>query len=428
MYLSIKRRGHVKEILRNWPQKDVRFICVTDGGRILGLGDLGANGMGIPVGKLSLYTACAGVLPSQCLPVMLDVGSDNAVIRDDPHYLGITAPRERGPAYDAFVDEFVMAVQEIFPRACIQFEDFGNANAFRLLHQYQNKICTFNDDIQGTASVALAGIFSALRITRGSLASQRFLFHGAGEAGIGIGELIVEALKAERVSEADARRQCWYVDSKGLVVQSRTDLNEHKRRFAQDHPGVGSLQAAVETIKPTMLIGVSGTPGSFDENIVRTMGKLNPWPVIFALSNPTSKAECTAAQAYEWTDGRAVYASGSPFPDYECKGRVLKPGQCNNSYIFPGVGLGLIVSQSRRVTNEMFFVAANVLASLVTEQDLAAGRVFPDLQRIRKVSASIACAVAKVAFQRGLTQMLCPEDLPSYVHAQMYDPTYPDYV
>jgi malate dehydrogenase (oxaloacetate-decarboxylating)(NADP+) len=428
LYISLRDRGRVKQLLQNWPQADVRMIVVTDGERILGLGDLGANGMGIPVGKLSLYTACAGVLPSQCLPVMLDVGSDNAVIRDDPHYLGITAPRERGPAYDAFVDEFVMAVQEIFPRACIQFEDFGNANAFRLLHQYQNKICTFNDDIQGTASVALAGIFSALRITRGSLASQRFLFHGAGEAGIGIGELIVEALKAERVSEADARRQCWYVDSKGLVVQSRTDLNEHKRRFAQDHPGVGSLQAAVETIKPTMLIGVSGTPGSFDENIVRTMGKLNPWPVIFALSNPTSKAECTAAQAYEWTDGRAVYASGSPFPDYECKGRVLKPGQCNNSYIFPGVGLGLIVSQSRRVTNEMFFVAANVLASLVTEQDLAAGRVFPDLQRIRKVSASIACAVAKVAFQRGLTQMLCPEDLPAYVHAQMYDPTYPDYV
>jgi malate dehydrogenase (oxaloacetate-decarboxylating)(NADP+) len=428
LYISLRDRGRVKQLLQNWPQADVRMIVVTDGERILGLGDLGTNGMGIPVGKLSLYTACAGVLPSQCLPVMLDVGSDNTALRNDPHYLGINAPRERGPAYDAFVDEFVTAVQEIFPRACIQFEDFGNANAFRLLHDYQNKICTFNDDIQGTAAVALAGIFSALRLTRGSLASQRFLFHGAGEAGIGIGELIVEALKTEHVSEADARRQCWYVDSKGLVVQSRTDLNEHKRRFAQDHPGATSLQAAVEAIKPTMLIGVSGTPGSFDENIVRTMGKLNPWPVIFALSNPTSRAECTAEQAYKWTDGRAVYASGSPFPDYEFQGRVLKPGQCNNSYIFPGVGLGLIVSQSRRVTNEMFFVAANVLASLVTEQDLAAGRVFPDLQRIRKVSASIACAVAKVAFHRGLTQMLCPEDLPAYVHAQMYDPTYPDYV
>ncbi len=428
LYISLRDRGRVKQMLQNWPQSDIRMIVVTDGERILGLGDLGANGMGIPVGKLSLYTACAGVVPGQCLPVMLDVGSDNAALREDPHYLGLKAPRERGPVYDALVDEFVTAVQEIFPRACIQFEDFGNANAFRLLHEYQNRICTFNDDIQGTAAVALAGIFSALRLTRGSLAAQRFLFHGAGEAGIGIGELIVEALKAEHVGEADARRQCWYVDSKGLVVNSRTDLNPHKLRFAQDHPGANSLQAAVEAIKPTMLIGVSGTPGFFDESVVRTMGKLNPWPVIFALSNPTSRAECTAEQAYRWTDGRAVFASGSPFPDCEFKGRVLQPGQCNNSYIFPGVGLGLIVSQSRRVTNEMFFVAANVLASLVTEQDLAAGRVFPDLQRIRKVSASIACAVAKVAFHRGLTPMLCPEDLPTYVHAQMYDPTYPEYV
>ena len=428
LFISLKDHGRVKQILQNWPHAEVRMIVVTDGERILGLGDLGANGMGIPVGKLSLYTACAGVAPDQCLPVMLDVGTDNAAFLRDPHYIGTARPRERGPAYDALVAEFVGAVQEIFPRACIQFEDFGNANAFRLLREYRDKICTFNDDIQGTAAVTLAGVYSSLRLTKGSLTSQRFLFLGAGEAGIGIGELIVEALKAEGVAEAAARRQCWYVDSKGLVVASRTDLAEHKRRFAHDHPGAATLLAAVEALKPTMLIGVSGMPSTFTEPVVRTMARLNPCPVIFALSNPTSKAECTAEQAYTWSDGRAIFASGSPFPDFVLNGRTYQSGQGNNSYIFPGVGLGIIVSQAQRVTDEMLFVAAKVLASMVTEQDLAVGRVYPNLQRIREVSAAIAGAVAKVAFQRGLTSMLCPEDLRDRVNAQMYEPTYPNYV
>ncbi|MBX3749608.1 MAG: NAD-dependent malic enzyme [Opitutaceae bacterium] len=428
LYISLKDRGRVKQLLQNWPYADVRMIVVTDGERILGLGDLGTNGMGIPVGKLSLYTACAGVLPSQCLPVMLDVGTDNLPIRQDPHYLGLNIPRERGPAYDALVAEFVNAVQELFPHACLQFEDFGNANAFRLLREYQQRICTFNDDIQGTAAVTLAGIYSALRITHGALSQQRFLFNGAGEAGIGIGELIVDALKAEGVPEADARRQCWFVDSKGLVVRSRTDLNEHKLAFAHDHPGAAGLLEAVEALKPTMMIGVSGTPGSFSEPVVRAMARHNPWPVIFALSNPTSRAECTAEQAYGWANGRVVFASGSPFADVTLNGKTYRPGQCNNAYVFPGIGLGVIACQARRVTNEMFFAAATTLATLVTEQDLAAGRVYPDLQRIRKVSAAIAIAVAKVAFKRGLTAMLCPENLETYIHAQMYDPTYPDYV
>ncbi len=428
LYISLRDRGRVKQLLQNWPYADVRMIVVTDGERILGLGDLGTNGMGIPVGKLSLYTACAGVLPSQCLPVMLDVGTDNLAIRQDPHYLGLNIPRERGPEYDALVAEFVTAVQELFPHACLQFEDFGNANAFRLLREYQQRICTFNDDIQGTAAVTLAGIYSALRITHGALGQQRFLFNGAGEAGIGIGELIVDALKVEGVSEADARRQCWFVDSKGLVVRSRTDLNEHKLGFAHDHPGAAGLLEAVEILKPTMLIGVSGTPGSFSEPVVRAMARLNPWPVIFALSNPTSRAECTAEQAYGWTNGRVVFASGSPFADVTLNGHTYRPGQCNNAYVFPGIGLGVIASQARRVTNEMFFAAATTLATLVTEQDLAAGRVYPDLQRIRKVSATIAIAVAKVAFKRGHTAMLCPENLETYIHAQMYDPTYPNYV
>jgi malate dehydrogenase (oxaloacetate-decarboxylating)(NADP+) len=428
LFIGLRDRGRVKQILQNWPHADVRMIVVTDGERILGLGDLGTNGMGIPVGKLSLYTACAGVAPDQCMPVMLDVGTNNQAMLDDPHYLGAAHRRERGPAYDELVAEFITSVQAIFPLACIQFEDFGNANAFRLLHEYRDQVCTFNDDIQGTAAVALAGIYSALRITGGSLANQRFLFLGAGEAGIGIGELMVEALKAEGVTEADARRQCWYVDSKGLVVAGRTDLTAHKRPFAHDHPGAATLLAAVEALKPTMLIGVSGMPSAFVEPVVRAMARLNPSPVIFALSNPTSKAECTAEQAYTWSDGRAVFASGSPFPAFEFKGRTYLPGQGNNAYIFPGVGLGIIASQAQRVTEEMFSIAANVLASLVTGEDLAVGRVYPDLQRIREVSAAIACAVAQVAFRRGLTRMLCPEGLPAHVQAQMYDPTYPDYV
>ena len=428
LFLSLRYRGSLKQVLQNWPHRDVRMIVVTDGERILGLGDLGSNGMGIPVGKLSLYTACAGVAPDQCLPVMLDVGTDNAAFLKDPHYIGTSQPRERGPAYDAFIAEFVAAVQEVFPRACIQFEDFGNSNAFRLLRQYRDQVCTFNDDIQGTAAVTLAGIYSALRLTKGKLADQRFLFLGAGEAGIGIGELIVEALKSEGIAEKAARRQCWYVDSKGLVVAGRTDLAEHKKLFAHDQPGCTTLLEAVEALKPTMLIGVSGMPATFTEPIVRMMAKLNPAPVIFALSNPTSKAECTAEQAYTWTDGRAVFASGSPFPDCTLNGRTFKPGQGNNSYIFPGVGLGVIVSSARRVTDEMFFVAAKVLASLVTEKDLATGRIFPELQRIREVSAAIAVAVAKVAYARKLTPKPCPDDLPARVQAEMYDPTYRSYV
>ena len=287
LYISLEDRGHVKQILQNWPHTDVRMIVITDGERILGLGDLGANGMGIPVGKLSLYTACAGIPPAQCLPIMLDVGTNNPTLLADPLYLGLSRKRLPGLAYDNLVNEFVTAVQEIFPRACIQFEDFGNANAFRLLHHYRDRVCTFNDDIQGTAGVTLSGLCSSLRLTGGKLAGQRILFLGAGEAGIGIGDLIVEALKAEGVPEDVARRQCWFVDSKGLVVRSRTDLVEHKLRFAHDHAPVATLLAAVEALKPTALVGVSGMPQTFTEPIVRAMAKLNKRPVVFALSYPT---------------------------------------------------------------------------------------------------------------------------------------------
>jgi malate dehydrogenase (oxaloacetate-decarboxylating)(NADP+) len=319
-------------------------------------------------------------------------------------------------------------VHEVFPKACIQFEDFGNTNAFRMLRKYRERVCTFNDDIQGTAGVVLSGLYSSLRLTGGKLTDKRFLFLGAGEAGVGICNLIVQALMAEGMSEAAARAQCWLVDSHGLVTRSRTDLAEHKLPYAHDHAPMPDLLAAVEAIKPWALIGVSGQASTFTEPVVKAMARINKRPLIFALSNPTSKAECTAEQAYTWSDGQAIFASGSPFPPFEFKGRTLVSGQGNNSYIFPGVGLGVIASESTRVTDEMFFVAAKTLASLVTEDDLAMGRVYPDLQRIREVSVHIAVAVAEVVFARKLTNMKHPKDIAAYVKAQMYQPEYQDYV
>lgn len=428
LYITAADRGRIVQLLRNWPYADVRMIVVTDGERILGLGDLGANGMGIPVGKLSLYTACAGLHPAQCLPIMLDVGTNNESLLADPLYIGTPQKRLSGPQYDELVDEFVGAVQQMFPQACLQFEDFGNANAFALLHRYQDRICTFNDDIQGTAGVTLAGLYSAARLSGVKLTDLRILFYGAGEAGIGIGDLIVDALVAEGVSAEAARRQCWYVDSKGLVVKSRTDLVEHKLRFAHDHAPVRELGTAIEDLKPHALIGVSGMAAAFTKTVVQAMGRLNPRPIIFALSNPTSKSECTAEQAYTWTDGKAIFASGSPFPPVTLGKHTYVSGQGNNSYIFPGVGLGVIASQSSRVTNEMFLVAARTLAGLVTEKDLAIGRVYPDLTRIREVSSAIALAVAETAYNRGYTRQIRPADLPAHIKAHMYQPDYQDYV
>ena len=428
LYVSSRDRGRVKGVLQNWPHHDVRIIVVTDGERILGLGDLGANGMGIPVGKLSLYTACAGIRPRQALPIMFDVGTNNPALLDDPLYLGSPEPRLRGQAYDELVDELVEAVAEIFPRACLQFEDFGNLNAFRLLRRYRDRVCSFNDDIQGTAAVALAGICSALRITGGTLSDQRLLFLGAGEAGVGIADLVVAALEAEGVAAPEARRQCWFVDSQGLVASGRAGLAEHKLPYAHEHAPIGTLLEAVESLRPTVLIGVSGSAQAFGEPVVAAMGRVNRRPVVFALSNPTSKAECTAEQAYAWTEGRAVFASGSPFPPVTLRGVTHVPGQGNNCYIFPGVGLGVIASAARRVTDEMFLVAARTLARLVTDNDLALGRVYPDLKRIREVSAAIAVGVADVALDRGLAGIVRPANLDRHVEAAMFDPHYPSYV
>lgn len=428
LFISSQDRGCFAEILRNWSQPDVRMIVVTDGERILGLGDLGANGMGIPVGKLSLYTACAGIQPTQCLPITLDVGTNNETLRNDPLYIGHPVPRLRGEAYDELIAEFFQAVQTVFPKAVIQLEDFGNTNAFRLLTKYRELACTFDDDIQGTAGVALAGLLSALQLSQNKLSDHKFLFLGAGEAGIGIGDLIVSALAGEGVPEQKARERCWFVDSKGLVVKSRADLAHHKLPYAHEHAPITSFEAAVDALEPTAIIGVSGMPHTFTRAVVEKMAQLNERPIIFALSNPTSKSECTAEEAYTWTDGRAIFASGSPFPTVTLNGKTFVPGQANNSYVFPGVGLGLIASEAKRVTDEMFFVAAEELANLVTQDDLDQGRIFPALTRIREVSLAIATAVAEVVYARGLTDMPRPKDLSAHVQAQMYDPSYKSYV
>jgi len=427
LYVSAYDRGHVKEVLKNWPHADVRIIVVTDGERILGLGDQGANGMGIPIGKLSLYSACAGIHPSNTLPVTLDVGTNSEALLNDPLYIGIPRRRLQGEAYDELVDEFFDAVAEVFPKAVVQLEDFATRNAFRLLSKYRVGFCSFDDDIQGTAGVVLSGIYSALRITGTKLGDHPYLFMGAGEAGIGIGDLIVAALVHEGYAEEEARKLCWFFDSKGLVVKSRKDLAPHKRSFAHEAERTTDFLEAIERLKPGAIIGVSAQFGAFTKPIIEAMARVNERPMIFALSNPTSKAECTAEQAYTWTEGRAVFASGSPFPPVEYKGKRFVPGQGNNAYVFPGVGLGLIVSEASECTDEMFFVAARTLAGLVNDDDLKQGRIYPSLTRIREISAHIAEAVASVAYERELARAPRPEDLGKTVRAAMFSADYPMY-
>ena len=423
LFISYNDRGRIAEILSNWPYR-TKLIVMTDGERILGLGDLGANGMGIPVGKLSLYTACAGVHPEQCLPVTLDVGTNNEEFLNDPYYIGLRQRRVTGAAYDEFIDEFMTAARAAFPGVLIQFEDFANHSAFRLLHKYRDEACVFNDDIQGTAAVALAGVFSALRITGGKLREQTLLFLGAGEAATGIADLVVSAMMAEGLSEAEALRRNWLVDSRGLVVKDRPGLSGHKLRYAHEQAPISDFLTAIDTLKPTAIIGVAAVGGAFTPEVLQAMAKLNEQPIVFALSNPTSKAECSAEEAYRHTEGRALFACGSPFDPVRLDGTTFVPRQGNNSYIFPGVGLGAIASGSRLVTNEMFMAAAHTLANSVSADDLRQGSLYPALPRIREVSAQIGAAVADVAYQRGLAAGPPPNDTIGFIQSQMYDPRY----
>ncbi len=422
-YVTPHDRGSIGKILGNWREPDVRLIVVTDGERILGLGDLGANGIGIPIGKLALYCACAGILPEQCMPVMLDVGTNNQALRDDPLYLGIKQPRLTGEAYVSLVDEFVDAVQTVYPRVLIQFEDFLTPNAYGLLERYRHTVRCFNDDIQGTAAMALAGVLASCRITGVAFTELRILFLGAGSAATGIADLIQAALQRAGLSAEAARDRLWFVDVMGLVVTGRDDLAPHNLPYARELEPT-DFSGAVEIARPHVLIGATGAAGSFTEEIVRLLARINERPVIFALSNPTSKAECTAEQAYRWSDGRAVFASGSPFAAVAYNGKGLHPSQGNNVYVFPGVGLGVIACNASRLSEEMFLDAAHTLAGLVTESDLQLGSVYPPLPEIREISLAIAVAVATRAYEQGLAQEPRPDDLRGMIKSLMYDPSY----
>lgn len=422
-YITPDDRGQIRSMLDNWPQDDIRVIVVTDGERILGLGDLGANGMGIPIGKLALYVACAGIQPHYCFPVMLDVGTNNDELREDPLYLGYPHTRIDGQAYMDLVDEFITAVQDKFPKALIQFEDFLTPRAISLLGHYRDLILCFNDDIQGTAAVALAGLFAASRISGVKLTDQRIMFLGAGSAATGIGDLIVSALVEEGLEQKDARKHIWFVDSQGLVVANRENLAEHKIPFAHEYQELNFIEA-IQSIVPHVLIGVSGRGGVFTKEVIQMMAASHERPTIFALSNPTSKSECTAEQAYEWSEGRTIFASGSPFSSVEYGGKTFRPGQGNNAYIFPGVGLGVVAAGASRVTDTMFMAAAKTLAAQVSDDDLTVGSLYPPLKDIRGVSLQIAKAVVEVVQKEELATEVIPENLEEYISGLMYDPSY----
>ncbi|RZC51380.1 hypothetical protein C5167_019806 [Papaver somniferum] len=431
LYISLKEKGKILEVLKNWPEKNIQVIVVTDGERILGLGDLGCQGMGIPVGKLALYTALGGIRPSASLPVTIDVGTNNEALLKDDFYIGLRQKRATGQEYSELLDEFMSAVKQVYgEKVLIQFEDFANHNAFELLAKYRKTHLVFNDDIQGTASVVLAGIVSALKLVGGTLAEHTFLFLGAGEAGTGIAELIaLEMSKQTKAPIEETRKKIWLVDSKGLIVKSRKESLQHfKEPWAHDHEPIRNLLDAVKSIKPTVLIGSSGVGQTFTKEVVEAMSSFNEKPVILALSNPTSQSECTAEQAYSWSNGRAIFASGSPFDPVEFNDRVFVSGQANNAYIFPGFGLGLIMSGAIRVHDDMLLAASEALAAEVSQENYDNGLIYPPFSDIRKISAQIAAKVAAKAYELGLaTRLPQPLNLVQYAESCMYSPDYRSY-
>jgi len=436
IHLAYEHRDRIPRILSNYHVVDPSIIVVTDGERILGLGDQGAGGMGIPIGKLCLYTLCAGVPPHTTIPITLDVGTDNEERLQDPLYLGMRHKRIRGEAYQAFIDEFVASVQKIYPNVLLQWEDFHKENAIHQLNRFRDKLCCFNDDIQGTASVTLGGIYASMRITRRKLRDEIVLIAGAGASSEGISGLIVSAMMEEGLSLAEARRRIWWVDSKGLVIKNRPNLGERKGVYARDpqeitfpcrDKGSVTLAEAVAGSKATILLGTSTQPGLFTEEVVRAMGKNSDRPLVFPLSNPTSKAECKPEDAIKWTEGRALVATGSPFGPVTYGGKTYRIGQCNNAFVFPGVGLGVWVGRVRRVTDPLFLAASKAFASCIEQSDLDMCSLYPRLERIRDISHAVACAVIRQAVTDGQADATVLESLEQRVRDAMWFPQYVDF-
>jgi len=424
MYLSIKRRGGVKNVLKNWPQKDVRFICVTDGGRILGLGDLGANGGAIPIGKLQLYTACAGVPPQYLLPMYLDAGTNNEQYLHDLHYLGLRNTRPSAEELYSFVDEFVEAVQELYPKCCIHFEDWTGVDAVHLLERYRNKYCVYNDDVQGTAGIVVAGMINAAKIKGTKLSDEKYLFLGAGSAGIGLADLLCSAMVEEGLTLKQAQSKVYLFDINGLLESTRTDLVDFQQKYAHKHAPTRDFVAAIESIKPTTIIGVSTVGGTFTQKVVEAITRINERPVILALSNPTEHAECTAEQAYTWSKGKAIYAAGVQFPPVHLDGKTFLPGQANNFYIFPAVGMAIFATQAKRVTDEMFIEAARAVADQVPTSLLSQGLIYPLQSNILETEIQTAARVAKLVFDSGLARVERPSDMVSFIREHVYKPAY----
>jgi len=424
MYITREMKGRMAEVLRNWPQSDVRFICVSTGGRILGLGDIGANGMGIPIGKLQLYTACAAVPPTCLLPVLFDIGTTNDVLRADPLYLGlkVTPPSER--ELDELVEEFVQAVQQVFPNCCIHFEDWKGSDAIRVLARYKDKVLCYNDDIQGTASVTLAGLSTALQIVDAPLIEQRILFLGAGSAGIGISNLIVSAMQMQGLSQDAARSRISLFDINGLIEPSRADLSASQKIYAHKAAPSKDLAKTIETLKPTILVGVSTKGGAFNQQVIEAMSRINERPIIFALSNPTDKAECSAEQAYTWSKGKALFAAGVQFPEVTIKGKTFHPGQANNFYIYPALGLATYVARPRRITDECFIIAAQASADQVGPELRARGMLFPSQSQVLEMEVSTATRIAQFMFEKGLATVKQPADIRKWIEGQLYSPHY----